>query len=450
MAETSVNRQVFEVELQDIQDLVASAYGHLPCAAYVLLQVVDRAKVKSWLASRLPLVTFVKAKSELSPLETPKVNFAFTHSGLRAMGLSEGELNLFSLPFRQGMVDQAHRSRILGDDDASLRYWRWGSPATPRPDVLVLVFAKEEQTLRSQLRALVGPDHGVRCLSILRTVSLSGKEEHFGFADGISQPSIRGFDDQIRRQLARTGQAAVLNPGEFLLGYTNEFGTITESENTFGRNGTYLVFRQMEQLVEDFHNYFLCAADGDIDLATRLKAKAVGRWPGGAPLTLSPDRDDPFLRMANDFSYAVQDPDGFRCPVGAHIRRANPRDSLEKDPAAAQLRTNRRRLLRRGRSYGKRGGIRERGLNFICLCGDLERQFEFVQQTWLNNPSFATLAGETDPLIGPKPPAGGNFTMQQDPVRHRLNLIPRFIRMRGGAYFFLPGIRALHRLAGSA
>jgi Dyp-type peroxidase family len=442
MAEATVTRQVFEVEKEDLQGLVARAYGHLHWAAYVLLQVVDSAKAKQWLAARLPHRTV-----EMLKPETSQVNFAFTHSGLREMGMSDDELKQFSIPFQRGMVDNGHRSRILGDDPESLRYWRWGAPQRPRVDVLVLLYAESEQTLRARLRAVAGPGDGLRRLLILRTVSLPGNREHFGFADGISQPVIKGFDEQYRRQLGRTGQAVQLNPGEFLLGYTNEFGTITEGENLFGRNGTYLVFRQMEQHVEEFDAYFLKAAGGDHELAIRLKAKTVGRWPAGAPLTLSPEQEDSSLRTANDFSYAAEDPDGFRCPIGAHIRRANPRDSLEKDPAGAQLRTNRRRLLRRGRSYGSSRGVRERGLHFICLCADLERQFEFVQQTWLNNPSFATLAGETDPLTAPKPGHGGNFTIQQEPVRHRLKDMPRFVRVRGGAYFFLPGIRALERLA---
>ena len=274
MDEATVTRQVFEIEKEDIQGLVASAYGRLPCAAYVLLQVgKDTAKAKQWLAARLPDTTVATGKSEFS-----RVNFAFTHSGLKQMGMSDDELKQFSLPFQQGMVDNGHRSRILGDDAESLRYWRWGATETLRADVLVLLYADNEQTLRARLRAMVGPADGLKLLLILRAVSLPGRREHFGFADGISQPAIKGFDKQYRHQLARTGKAVQLNPGEFLLGYTNEFGTITEEENLFGRNGTYLVFRQMEQLVEEFDGYFLKAARGDLELALacRLVTTTLG------------------------------------------------------------------------------------------------------------------------------------------------------------------------------
>ena len=126
MDEATVTRQVFEIEKEDIQGLVASAYGRLPCAAYVLLQVgKDTAKAKQWLAARLPDTTVATGKSEFS-----RVNFAFTHSGLKQMGMSDDELKQFSLPFQQGMVDNGHRSRILGDDAESLRYWRWGATET--------------------------------------------------------------------------------------------------------------------------------------------------------------------------------------------------------------------------------------------------------------------------------------------------------------------------------
>jgi deferrochelatase/peroxidase EfeB len=155
--------------------------------------------------------------------------------------------------------------------------------------------------------------------------------------------------------------------------------------------------------------------------------------------------------FANAFSYS-DDPGGLKCPVGAHIRRANPRDSLDaSDPAGALERVRRRRLLRRGRSFGEPlppsapDGGTERGLYFICLCADLERQFEFVQQTWLNNQSFSGLSGETDPLIGAR--AGAScFTVPGAEFPTRYSNLGQFVTVRGGAYFFLPGIHALQQL----
>jgi deferrochelatase/peroxidase EfeB len=115
-------------------------------------------------------------------------------------------------------------------------------------------------------------------------------------------------------------------------------------------------------------------------------------------------------------------------------------------------RVARHRLLRRGRSYGPRiaeplvDDKAERGLHFICLCADIERQFEFVQQTWINNPVFGQLVGEVDPLVGSQTAGDAVFTIQREPVRRRLRDVKCFVTLRGGAYFFLPSIKALRWL----
>ncbi len=138
----------------------------------------------------------------------------------------------------------------------------------------------------------------------------------------------------------------------------------------------------------------------------------VGRWPSGAPLVLSPERDDPALADPNDFMYAQSDAHGYACPIGAHIRRANPRDSLDPRPGSPEsIAVNKRhRLLRRGRAYGpplsveqalsdRDAPVDERGLHFICLNGNIARQFEFVQHTWINNPKFDQLYDDADPIL---------------------------------------------------
>jgi hypothetical protein len=139
--------------------------------------------------------------------------------------------------------------------------------------------------------------------------------------------------------------------------------------------------------------------------------------------------------------------------VGAHIRRANPRDSLGTDPGAARSGANRRRLLRRGRPYGPplpasapQHDGRARGMMFLCLNADIERQFEFVQQTWVNNPVFGGLYAERDPLIGAID-GSGRFTVQAHPVSTRMSGLARFVQVVGGGYFFLPGMSALTYLA---
>ena len=170
--------------------------------------------------------------------------------------------------------------------------------------------------------------------------------------------------------------------------------------------------------------------------------------------------DDPSLAKANDFGYFNEDPDGLRCPIGAHIRRANPRDSLDPDPGSrASVAINKRhRILRRGRGYGPRITVEEalrgdeepdepRGLHFLCLNANIARQFEFIQHTWVNDPKFAGLYDDPDPLVGARSGNRGDVTIQGRPVRTRLQGMPEFTSVRGGAYFFLPGIRALRYLA---
>ena len=160
---------------------------------------------------------------------------------------------------------------------------------------------------------------------------------------------------------------------------------------------------------------------------------------------------DRFNFPENAFGYAATDLHGHGCPVGAHVRRANPRDGLAKDPASAQTlldAANNHRILRRGRKYGPPPTDRhtddgaERGLLFICLNADIARQFEFVQQTWILNRNFATLYDETDPLVGPK----GGFTIGEQPLR-RIVDVETFIQSAGGEYFFLPSLPALKYLA---
>jgi Dyp-type peroxidase family len=210
----------------------------------------------------------------------------------------------------------------------------------------------------------------------------------------------------------------------------------------------------------------------DRGASDRLAAKFVGRWQNGAPLAMSPDADDPTLSAADDFGYRDSDAFGFKCPIGAHVRRSNPRDTLGPDGPTALKTANRHRILRRGRSYGHRPADPrvadpiDRGLLFLCLNSDIERQFEFVQQTWVNNPVFGGLNVEVDPLIGninktetssPNSNQGNAdngeaerdaiFTVQADPLRTRVHNLERFVTVKGGDYFFLPSIRALRYLA---
>jgi Dyp-type peroxidase family len=231
-----------------------------------------------------------------------------------------------------------------------------------------------------------------------------------------------------------------------------------------GLDGSYLVVRELRQDVAAFWNSMKANAErikAHDPTATHVTAdwlaeRVIGRNREGHLLCpkdfLKPDK---YEMPQNAFGFRNTDPDGIGCPPGSHVRRANPRDSLAKDFASAQTllnAANNHRILRRGRSYGplpdEEAKGKPRGLMFLCMNADLERQFEFIQQNWINNPAFAGLADETDPLVSGDGGGRDVFTIAGIPAPHRLCKLPRFVTVRGGQYFFLPGITALKRLAG--
>jgi deferrochelatase/peroxidase EfeB len=163
---------------------------------------------------------------------------------------------------------------------------------------------------------------------------------------------------------------------------------------------------------------------------------------------LAPEHDDPDLaddpQRSSDFDYARMDPQGLACPLGAHVRRANPRDSAHG--------TNRNRLIRRGLPYGPLlpdgapDDGNDRGVAVIFGCGSISRQFEFVQRVWLNDRKFNGLENDKDPICSDND-GSTTMTIQRKPLRRRIHGIPRFVTVKGGGYFFAPGIAALRQLA---
>jgi Dyp-type peroxidase family len=449
-----------KLELDDIQGLVARGYGSLDFAGFLLLGVTEAVAARATLDGWVGQVTSARQKPD-----DLAVNVALTSAGVAALAPEVARSAGFSEQFSAGMTTD-YRSRLLGDtEDDDPRGWAWGGPTTDAVHLLVLVYADTADRLAAHCAELTGEAEagGLRVVDRLATSRLQAAE-NFGFHDGISQPSIEGLGD--RRRLG------AVKAGEFVLGYPNEYGLLTErpalpaaadpqsllprddgGRADLGRNGSYLVLRTLRQDVAAFHDFTDAAtrdAAGRPDPARRdlLAAKIVGRWPSGAPLVQAPGQDDPSLADSNDFGYHDVDPRGLACPLGAHVRRANPRDSLEPQPGSdASMAINRRhRLLRRGRSYGSPTSG-ECGVHFICLNANLARQYEFVQHTWVNNPVFNGLDDETDPLAGQRRSKASYFTTPARPVRRRYAELPQFVHVRGGAYFFLPGIRALRFLA---
>jgi Dyp-type peroxidase family len=464
-----------DLDLDDIQGLIARGYPDLLAARYVLVQIDDATKARRWLGGLADQVT-------PGPAKPPDIalNVAITASGLRKLGLPEAALAQFSNEFTAGMITP-HRRRTLGDVGPNApEEWLWGGPNTPSIDLLLLLFARDEPTLDKLSTTISGTFANGGVSEVMRldaTIDLNSKE-HFGFADGISQPTIAGLSSRL--DLA----ANTVQSGEFILGYPNEYGLYTSrplldasadpghllaldaqgsGRADLARNGSYVVFRQLAQDVRAFWRFVdqaTAQADGSSDTQRRtwLAAKMVGRWPSGAPLVLAPDEDDPTLASANDFAYHYADEFGLNCPIGSHVRRSHPRDTLDPKPGTEASRSldRRHRLLRRGREYGPpvddvfseaSPEDPDRGLYFVAFAGNISRQFELIQHTWINNPKFDRLYDEPDPLVANHAAIGCNFSIPGEPVRVRYTNLPNFVTVRGGGYFFLPGIRALRYLA---
>ena len=263
-------------------------------------------------------------------------------------------------------------------------------------------------------------------------------KEHFGFTDGIGNPVFEGQfpDEEMKSRVIGSGKWMgkskgwkPLATGEFILGYPDESQELppVAIPYSFTKNGSFMVYRKLHENVETFttviekeaKDYAAIMNIGLEQAITTLKAKMVGRWSDGVALSIAPtykeweafkkekgfDNPDPikaglayqeYFRSSapNDFKYG-DDMQGYKCPVTSHLRRANPRDYMDPlndmngdNPNATTQLNNRRRLLRRGLPYGSsdfgQGDDKaEQGIIFIVICASIFRQFEFVQQQWI-------------------------------------------------------------------
>jgi deferrochelatase/peroxidase EfeB len=351
-----------------------------------------------------------------------------------------------------------------------------------------------------ELSALRGPDG-----RYLQT-------EHFGFFDGIGDPVFEGqyeFEDDTLGPIGNgamdgDGNWRPLKAGEFLLGYPDEAQETSGiyMPLSFARNGTFLAYRKIYQNVPAWRDFIARTAvdfgkvfkiDDPANAQELLKAKMAGRWSDGIPLSIAPtpaewhakrkelfpqDGDDDATKKAKiakaarafvDFRY-LDDPSGVKCPMGSHLRRVNTRDSLDPDapfyetlkaidpktapPLKGSVLNNRRRILRRGLPYGQ--DSEDVGIVMLVMCADLFRQFEFVQQQWINYGLDARAGNDVCPIVGnhlkgdegqgpaakfviPAPEGGGHPPFIVDGI-------PQFVEVRGGDYFFVPSLTALRMI----
>ena len=339
-------------------------------------------------------------------------------------------------------------------------------------------------------------------------------KEHFGFTDGISDPVFRGRFDPKSDALQAIGGGKIsqgpydqrtswspLEAGEFLLGHVDEgqeFPVATHPA-ALTRNGTFVAYRKLQENVEAFRSeirrqagiWMKVTGERDAMIAEEtVKAKICGRWTSGIPLSVAPTWQD-HVRVVDEWADAFEilrrrprsdverarldalqtmltgfrygdDPDGAKCLLGAHTRRANPRDML--DPLADVTRgattlVNRRRIIRRGLPYQDANG--DRGVIFLAVCASLFRQFEFVQQQWMNYGLDFDAGNDPCPLIGARPRLGPAAEVDGSSAASKHVIptgpanavpviaadLPEFVTTKGGDYFFLPSLSALRMIA---
>lgn len=524
------------------QGIVATAFGSLYFGRALFLELTRPGG--GWLHD-------LQAVAPITSAVPPKVTgvaqdraaaIAFTWTGLQRIGLEDTALASFSRPFREGMM-QEDRLRRLGDRrkgewlgtvidkgplwsgntpqaaeqtapgrvgafDVPVRDPGFPVPPTAKTVHAVLLLYTETEAAADQwsadVRAALEP-HGVELAHSLPLVvdpnHIGISNEHFGFADGLSQP-----EPYDAKAVTVGGRAAGPDPvqgvplGEFLIGYTNGHHELAPgpvvpddkegraaaslsphplAEGFFdlGVNGSYMIVRELKQDVAAFWNSMYANAEHikqqDPGNSAHVNAewlaeRVVGRGRHGHLLcTPSGTYRAPLADGVPDnaFLFSHGDPFGVGCPPGSHVRRANPRDALTPipigrdgfpdpgkvtaDERAGMLKAaNNHRILRRGRKFGPKIADErvpdgtDRGLLFVCLNTDIARQFEFVQQTWLLNQDFDRLHGEVDPLVGP----AGPMTIREEPLRRTVD-VETFVQMAGGEYFFLPSLPALSYLA---
>lgn len=490
------------LELTDIQGNIVKAYGafNFTKARYLFLRIDNGDKGREFVGAVTTKVTSA-VRWEKNSMPVATTNIGFTFSGLQALELPTASLMGFPEEFVMGMKG---RKDILGDDGPSdPMYWDkiWQETVHIWLSINGQSIEAVDERYQWILKQIEASDGGVTLLTGHRgekdednlpyqdasvLYDAEGKptpKEHFGYTDGIGDAVFEGQTNIQARvlgrgKLTRSGHWEPLATGEFLLGHVDEAMDYPQTAPTpklLAHNGTYMVYRKLHENVGSFNRFLDEQSKVFPGSKELLAAKFSGRWrDNGAPVVNAPDDaskaewDKNYAaadfagqkKMLIDFTYN-DDIDGAKCPISAHIRRINPRGSLEYGVKDAYERpgalVDRRRILRRGLPYGKvKDPTRDdgnHGIIFMALNVDIKRQFEFVQQQWINYANDFKEGNDKEVLLGnhdAKNPGKVVFQVEKGSGKapHFVNNIPRLIEARGGDYFFIPSITALKMIAG--
>ncbi len=429
--------------LADIQGFILRSYG-MDALRLFVLRVKNAAECRRVLG-QLPITSAEpwQAKPDFC------INVAISYAGLQTLEVSEESLASFPEEFRLGAVT---RAPLIGDTgDSAPDKWK-PEYSGPGVHILVLLFAQDTTIREEQTGALRGLWAGAMSeLTVQDGDMLPGSVAHFGYQDGFSQPTVEGGLPNPVPDILSPAPA-----GEFLLGYPSQFTDFSypvPQPAQLGLNGSFLALRILAQDCAAFDRLLKAAPEKFGIDGAKLAAKMVGRWRNGVPLKVSPDGDTPPeaipLEKLNNYDY-IDDPKGYRCPVGSHMRRNNPRNSPIAGGGGLK-----HRIMRRGLPYGRLydpanpdDGV-ERGLVGLFIVVSLKDQFEFLMSEWVNGSLFAAgLSGTKDPILGDNSGGNGKFII---PVEGAKPIVvtgfSRLVQTRGAAYGFLPSLSALQYIA---
>lgn len=457
------DRWITPVDKTDVQGNILRGFPAERVQHFVL-EVLDASKARAWLADRatagaaMPDVPRVTSDEQWPIDQKPQLmlNVGLTHAGMQALGIRPEWLAPFPEAFRQGALARANDNLDIGGNAPD--GWWLGGPAQERAHhVMVSLYHSDQDgagpafvAAAAALRASLGPG-GFRLIDAPEAAR-NGGSNWFGYADSITNPRVASAEPAPVTDLQPASTA-----GEFVLGadYRNIYGgsSLGALPAPLATNGSFCAVRVLAQDVDAFQTTLKNESARLGRPPEWLAARLMGRWYGGAPLSLYPDAPPPpdsAGNTRNDFDYApsyeypntAMDHNGRLCPVGAHIRRSNARSSRIAGARYA------RRLMRRGMHYDRVvDGTPEKGLFGLFMCADLERQFEFIQRQWMNGDRFASgLRGTRDPFVGTAEGGVQDFEIPMPDGTTLKMRLPPFVRTRGSLYLFMPGLKALRDL----